>query len=106
MPTVRQRIELLSEAGEHWQLKKTDIWAPVLNQFINYGTLFSGFAQVAPSIGDDKDAWMEILNAMSAALATGKNLTRAAEGQFTLQINNLNNIRRYSTPALRPHGTA
>ena len=37
---------------------------------------------------------MEILNAMSAALATGKNVTRAAEGQFTLQINNLNNIRQ------------
>jgi hypothetical protein len=94
LPTVRQRIELLSEAGEQWQLKKTDIWAPVLNQFINYATLFSGFAQVAPNIGDDKDAWMEILNAMSAALSTGKNLTRAAEGQFTLQINNLNNIRQ------------
>jgi hypothetical protein len=94
LPTVRQRIELLSEAGEQWQLKKIDIWAPVLNQFINYATLFSGFSQVASSVGDDKDAWLEILNTMSAALATGKNVTRAAEGQFTLQINNLNNIRQ------------
>ena len=48
LPTVRQRIELLSEAGEHWQLKKTDIWAPVLNQFINYGTLFSALRKLRP----------------------------------------------------------
>ena len=37
---------------------------------------------------------MEILNTMSASLVTGKNITRAAQGQFTLQINNLNNIRQ------------
>jgi hypothetical protein len=61
LPTVRQRIELLSEAGEQWQLKKLDIWTPVLNQFINYATLFSGFAQVASRVGDNKDAWLEIL---------------------------------------------
>jgi hypothetical protein len=94
LPTVRQRIELLSEAGEQWQLKKTDVWMPVLNQFINYDTLFSGFVQVASRIGDDKKAWIGILNTMSAALATGKNVTRAAEGQFIWQINNLNNIRQ------------
>ncbi|WON73723.1 hypothetical protein [Nitrosospira sp. Is2] len=91
---ARQSIELLSQAGEQWQAEKLDIWTPVLNQFINYATLFSRFAQVASSVGDDKDAWMDILNTMSAALATGKNVTRAAEGQFTLQINNLNNIRQ------------
>ncbi len=94
LPTVRQRIELLSEAGEQWQLKKSDIWAPILTQFNNYSTLFAGFAQVSSSVGNDKDAWMEILNTMSASLATGKNVTRAAQGQFTLQINNLNNIRQ------------
>src|SRR5690242_17402510 len=89
LPTVRQRIELLSEAGEQWQLKKSEIWAPILTQFNNYSSLFSGFAQVSSSVGNDKNAWMEILNSMSAALTTGKNVTRAAQGQFTLQLNNL-----------------
>lgn len=91
---TREGIELLNQAGEQWQADKFDIWTPVLNQFINYATLFSGFAQAASIVGDDKDAWMDILSTMSAALATGKNVTRAAEDQFTLQINNLDNIRQ------------
>lgn len=94
LPTVRQRIELLSEAGELWQQKKPQIWAPILTQFTSYSTLFSGFAQVSSTLGNDKEAWMDVLTAMSAALATGKNIAHAAQGQFTLQINNLNNIRQ------------
>jgi hypothetical protein len=94
LPGVRQCIELLSEAGERWRARKTDTWTPVLNQFINYATLFSGFAHAAPTIGDDRDAWMGILNTMSAAVETGKNVTRAAEGQLIWQINHLNNIRQ------------
>lgn len=91
---VRRCIELLSEAGERWRALKTDTWTPVLNQFINYATLFSGFAQVAPTVGNNRDAWIGILNTMGAAVETGKNVTCAAEGQFIWQINHLNNIRQ------------
>ena len=94
LPTVRQRIELLSEAGERWRAKKTYVWGPVLNQFINYATLFSGCAQSASRAGDDRDAWIEILNTMNAALAAGKKVTLAAESESICQINNLNNIRQ------------
>jgi hypothetical protein len=94
LPAVRHHIELLSDAGDRWRSRKTDIWTPVLNQFINYATLFSGFAHVALTIGDNRNAWMEILNTMSAGVEAGKNVTRAAEGLFIWQINHLNNIRQ------------
>lgn len=91
---VRNELALLSNSGAEWQQKKPTIWAPLLTQFINYYALFSGFADVASQMGDDKDAWLEALGQLRASLATAENASKAAEGQFVLQINNLNNVRQ------------
>jgi hypothetical protein len=91
---VRNELTLLSNAGAGWQQKKPTIWAPLLTQFTNYYALFSGFAEVSSQMGDDTDAWLEALGQLRASLATAENASKAAEGQFVLQINNLNNVRQ------------
>src|SRR5215207_8251316 len=91
---VRNELTLLSTAGAGWQQKKPTIWAPLLSQFTNYYALFSGFAEMASQMGDDKDAWLEALGQLRTSLATAENASKAAEGQFVLQINNLNNVRQ------------
>jgi hypothetical protein len=91
---VRNELTLLSNAGAGWQQKKPTIWAPLLTQFTNYYALFSGFADVSSQMGDDTDAWLEALGQLRASLATAENASKAAEGQFVLQINNLNNVRQ------------
>jgi hypothetical protein len=91
---VRNQLALLSSSGAEWQQKKPTIWAPLLTQYTSYYTLFSGFAEVARQIGNDKDAWLQALGQLSTSLATAQNASKAAEGQFVLQINNLNNVRQ------------
>jgi hypothetical protein len=91
---VRNELTLLSNAGAEWQQKKPIIWAPLLTQFTNYYALFSGFADIASQMGDDTDAWLEALGQLRSSLATAEVASKAAEGQFVLQINNLNNVRQ------------
>jgi hypothetical protein len=91
---IRKELELLNIAGAQWQQKKPDIWSPILSQFTNYSTLFSGVADLTRQLGNDKDSWLELLHQLSNSLATGENASKAAEGQFTLQINNLNDIQQ------------
>jgi hypothetical protein len=91
---VRNELTLLSTAGAQWQQQKPVIWAPLLSQFNTYYALFSGFAEISSQMRDDKDAWLEALGQLRTSLANAENASKAAEGQFILQINNLNNIRQ------------
>ncbi len=91
---VRNELALLSNAGADWQQKKPAIWTPLLSQFTNYSSLFSGFAEVASQLGNDKDTWLQVLGELSASLGNASLASKAAEGQFTLQVNNLNNIQK------------
>lgn len=91
---VRNELKLLSNAGAGWQQKKPVIWTPLLTQFTNYSSLFSGFATVANQLGNDKDAWLDALGGLSASLGNAVVASKAAEGQFVLQINNLSNIQQ------------
>lgn len=91
---VRNELKLLSNAGAGWQQKKPDIWAPLLSQFNTYHALFSSYAEMASQMGDNKDAWLEALGQLRTSLANAEIASKAAEGQFVLQINNLNNVRQ------------
>lgn len=91
---MRQELVLLSNAGAQWQQKKPAIWTPLLAQFPSYASLIGAFADVAEQMGNDKEAWLAALSQLSNALLTAANASKAAEGEFVLQVNNLNNIER------------
>lgn len=90
---IRNELNLLSIAAAQWQRKKPDIWSSMLTQFTNYSTLFSSTAEESRQIGNDQNAWIELLTQLSNALAVGENLSQASAGQLTLEINNLNNVQ-------------
>lgn len=91
---VRNELALLNSTGAQWQFKKPDIWTPLLLQFVDYSSQFAGVAQVAQELGDDTGTWTQLLNKLSVSLGNAATASRAAEGQFVLQINNLNNVRQ------------
>lgn len=95
---IRNELALLAGAGGTWQLKKPQIWTPLLTQFPDYYTLLSGFADVAKEM--DKQAWLEALGALSDSLTRAANASRAAEREFVLQVNNLNNVETVFSSSL------
>jgi hypothetical protein len=89
---IRQELTLLNAAGAQWQAQKPTVWAPILTQFVDYSSLFAGFAEVSKELGNDRDAWIKLLTELSQSLALSANVSSAAERAFTLQANNLNNV--------------
>jgi hypothetical protein len=103
---IRQELTLLNDAGAQWQLKKPTLWAPLLTQFPDYASLFSGFAAVSNEVGNDKEAWIKLLSELSQSLVRATNASRAAEREFTLQVNNLNNVQTVFDSSLKKAWTA
>lgn len=97
---IRNELGLLAGAGGTWQQKKDQIWTPLLQQFIDYSTLVAGFASVAKEMGNDKEAWLQALHALSESLVRAKNASQAAEREFVLQVNNLNNVETVFSSSL------
>jgi hypothetical protein len=97
---IRNQLKLLSISGQQWQLEKPEIWAPILTQFTNYSSLFSSFASSRDEIGDDPDAWIEVLGQLKAALNTGEQISGAAERAFRVKISDLENVRKVMSSSL------
>ena len=97
---IRDQLKLLSITGQQWQLEKPNIWAPILTQFSHYSSLFSSFADSRDEIGDDRDAWVEALGQLKAALNTGEQFSAAAERAFRLRISDLDNVRKVMSSSL------
>jgi hypothetical protein len=89
---VRTRIGMLSDACAAWQKDKPEIWAGVLQPFLDYYTLFKGFADVSPDFGNNKDLWLQTLTALQAGLDAAAATTAKAEASFTIHINNIKNV--------------
>ncbi len=61
--SVRSRVAMLSTAGAQWISDKPGIWGPVLLQFTNYASAFSGVAaQAAAQKSLDDVAWKSLLS--------------------------------------------
>lgn len=97
---MRQELSLLSAAGARWQQQKPQIWTPLLTAFPNYATLFAGFADASAELGNDRDAWLSVLQTLSEALVRHKLAAKAAEQQFTLQVQNLSNVEAVFSSSL------
>ena len=89
---IRTRMNLLSEAGARWQKNRPTLWAETLTSFNSYYALFSGFTDAVEDLGDNTDAWIQVLEQLSAALASAEEKTKAAESEFSLEIENLKNV--------------
>lgn len=91
---MRTQLTLLNGAGATWQQKKPTILAPILSQFNSHYSLFAGFAAVAEELGNDRAGWIDVLKALHDSLSLSANATRAAEQEFILQVNYLNNVQQ------------
>ena len=97
---IRTRVDLLSQVGAQWQQNRPSIWAEVLAPFNSYYTLFSGFTEAASDLGNNVDAWKEVLDQLSSHLASAATAAQAAEAAFKLEIKNLRNVEQLLTASL------
>jgi hypothetical protein len=91
---IRNELVILHAAGVQWQQAKSKLWAPILGQFPSYSTLFAGVADVAKQLGGNRENWIQLLGSLADSLQRSELATKAAENDFKLQVNNLNNIQQ------------
>ncbi|MFI4983499.1 MAG: hypothetical protein ACHQIO_24370, partial [Nevskiales bacterium] len=62
LPSVRNRLALLGQAGANWIQDKPGIWGPVLVQFTDYASAFAGVATLQQNGRiSGKDQWIQLL---------------------------------------------
>ena len=97
---VRTRLSLLSDAGALWQKQRADIWADTLSPFNTYYALFSGFTEASSDLGNNTEAWVQLLQELSSHLAGAAEKNRLAEQAFSDQIDNLQNVEKLLSDSL------
>lgn len=91
---IRNELVILHAAGVQWQQKKSALWAPILGQLPSYSSLFAGVADVSGQLGGDRESWIQLLGSLGESLQRSELATKAAENDFLLQVNNLNNVQQ------------
>ena len=97
---IRTRLSLLSDAGAQWQKNRPSLWADTLSPFNSYYALFSGFTTASVDLGNNTDAWVELLGQLSTQLENAADKAKEAEQAFSDQIDNLQNVEKLLSDSL------
>lgn len=97
---VRTRVGMLADVARQWQQDRPDIWSAVLMPFVDYATLFKGFADTSSRFGDDRNLWIEALQQLQNALQANVDKTKATAGRFTTHIDRIKNVESLLTESL------
>lgn len=88
LPSVRNRVAMLGQAGSAWLSAKPGIWAPVLSQFASYNATFAAVADEQKNGKLNTAAqWLPMLNEfLLPALSECVTATNAADAALTAQL--------------------